>query len=44
MMSPWLFNNIFMDGRMREMKAKAGNVGARQKMNGMSIGGMSVCR
>ncbi len=26
-MSPWLFN-IFMDGCMREMKAKVGKVGA----------------
>ncbi len=26
---PWLFN-IFMDGCMREMKAKVGNIGARQ--------------
>ena len=31
--SPWLFN-IFMDGCMREMKAKVGNIGARLKMNG----------
>ena len=33
-MSTWLFD-IFMDGYMREMKAKMGNVGARLKMNGM---------
>ena len=33
-MSPWLLN-IFMDGRMREMKAKVRNVGARLKINGM---------
>ena len=32
-MLPWLFN--IMDGCMREMKAKVGNVGARPKMNGM---------
>ena len=33
-MSPWLFN-IFMDGCIREMKAKVGNVGARLKVNGV---------
>ncbi len=33
-MSPWLFN-IFMDGCMREMKAKVGKVGARMKLNGV---------
>ena len=31
-MSPWLFN-IFMDGCMREMKARVGKVGARLKLN-----------
>ncbi len=30
-MSPWLFN-IFMNGCMREMKAKVGKVGARLKL------------
>lgn len=34
-MSPWLFN-IFMDGCMREMKAKVGNVGARLRLNEVS--------
>ena len=33
-MSPWLFN-IFMDGCMREMKAKVGKIGARLKLNGV---------
>ncbi len=33
-MSLWLFN-IFMDGCMREMQAKVGNVGARLKVNGL---------
>ncbi len=33
-MSPWLFN-IFMDGCMREMKAKVEKVGTRMKMNGV---------
>ncbi len=33
-MSPWLFN-IFMDGCMREMKAKVGNVGAGLKVHGV---------
>ena len=33
-MSPWLFN-IFMDGCIREMKTKVGNVGARLNINGM---------
>ena len=33
-MSPWLFN-IFVDGCMREMNAKVGNVDARLKINGM---------
>ncbi len=33
-MSPWLFN-IFMDGCMREVKAKVGKLGAGLKMNGM---------
>ena len=32
-MSLWLFN-IFMDGCMREMKAKVGNIGARMKLSG----------
>ncbi len=31
-MSPWLFS-IFMDGCMREMKAKVGKIGARLKLN-----------
>ncbi len=31
-MSPWLFN-IFMDGCMREVKAKVGRVSARLKLN-----------
>ena len=31
-MSPWLFN-VFMDGCMREMKAKVGNAGAKLRMN-----------
>ncbi len=30
--SPWLFN-VFMDGCMREMKAKVGKIGARLKLN-----------
>ncbi len=30
----WLFN-IFMDGCMREMKAKVGIIGARMKLNGV---------
>ena len=34
MMSSWLYN-IFVDGCMREMKAKIENVGARLKMNGI---------
>ena len=34
MMSPWLFD-ILMDGYMKEMKAKVGNVVARLKMRGM---------
>ena len=33
-MSPWLFD-IFMNGCMREMKAKVKNVAARLKMKGM---------
>ena len=33
-MSPWLFN-IFVDGCMRELKAKVGNIGVRQKLNGV---------
>ncbi len=33
-MLPWLLN-IFMDGCMREMKAKVGNVDARLKVNGV---------
>ncbi len=33
-MSSWLFS-IFMDGCMREMKAKVGKVGARLKLNGV---------
>ena len=33
-MSPWRFY-IFMDGCMRKMKAKVGNVDARLEMNGM---------
>ena len=40
-MSPWLFN-IFMDGCMREMKAKAGKAGARLKLNGM-VWSMAAC-
>ena len=32
-MSLWLFN-IFMDGFMREMKARVGKVSARLKLNG----------
>ena len=31
-MPPWLFN-IFMDGCMREIKAKVGKIGARLKLN-----------
>ncbi len=34
-MSPRLFN-IFMDGCMREMKAKVGNIGGRLKLNGVT--------
>ena len=34
MVSPWLFN-ISMDGCIREMNAKLGNVGARLKINGV---------
>ncbi len=34
MLSPWLFNN-FMDGCMREMKAKVGNAATRLKVNGV---------
>ena len=34
-MSPWLFN-VFMDGCIREMKAKVGDVGARLNLNGES--------
>ncbi len=33
-MSPWLFN-VFMDGCIREMKAKVGKLGARLKLNGV---------
>ncbi len=33
-MSSWLFN-IFMDGCMRKMKAKVGNVAAGLKVNGV---------
>ncbi len=33
-MSPWLFN-IFMDGCVREVKAKVGKIVAGLKMNGM---------
>ncbi len=33
-MSPWLFN-IFMDGCIREVKAKVGKIGAGLKLNGM---------
>ena len=33
-MSPWLFH-IFMDGYIREIKVKMGNLGARLKMYGM---------
>ncbi len=33
-MSPWLFN-IFMDGCMREVKAKVGKIGAGLKLNGV---------
>ncbi len=32
-MSPWLFN-IYMDGVMREMKGKAGEVGVRMYTEG----------
>ncbi len=32
-MSPWLFNNYFMDGCMKEKKAKVGKTGARLKLN-----------
>ena len=37
-MLPWLFN-IFMDGSMRKIKSKVGNVGARP----LGGGGMPVC-
>ncbi len=33
-MSPWLFN-IFMDGCMREAKAKVGKIGTGLKLNGV---------
>ena len=33
-MLSWLFS-IFIDGYMKEMKDKSGNVSGRQKMNGM---------
>ncbi len=32
--SPWLFNSIFMDGCMREMKSKVVNAGAKLRLNG----------
>ncbi len=32
-MSPWLFN-IFIDGCMKEMKCRVGNIGAKLKLNG----------
>ena len=32
--SPWL-SNIFIDGCMREMKAKVGKISARLKLNGV---------
>ncbi len=32
-MSPWF--NIFIDGCMREVKAKVGRIGARMKLNGV---------
>ncbi len=41
--SPWLFN-IFMDGCMREVKAKVGKIGVEDKWNGSVGGCMSVCR
>ncbi len=31
-MSPWLFN-IYMDGVIREMKGKVGEVGERREIN-----------
>ena len=34
--SLWLFNT-FLDGCMREIKAKVGNLGARLKMNGIYV-------
>ncbi len=33
-MSPWLFN-IFIDGCMRDMKARLGRISARMKLNGV---------
>ncbi len=40
-MSPWLFN-IFMDGWMREMKAKVERIGERLKLNRL-VSDCSVC-
>ena len=42
-MAPWLFN-IFMDGCMKDMKVKVGNVGARLKMDGGGWAVVAVCR
>ncbi len=36
-MSPWLFN-IYMDGIMREMKGKVGEVGVRMYAGGEELG------
>ena len=33
MMSPWLFN-LYMDGVIREMKAKIGDIGVEMCVNG----------
>lgn len=42
--SPWLFN-VYMDGCMREMKARVGELGPRLKVRGTEvIGGRPVCK
>ncbi len=35
-MSPWMFN-VFMDGVVREMKAKIGNLGVKMSVDGRSV-------
>lgn len=38
MMSPWQFN-VYIDGIMREMKARVGDVGLRIKESGWELSG-----